>query len=224
MKSSLHTALLGGAVLLLAAASPAQAQLRITEVSAWSSGNSVYATDWFELTNLGGSAVDISGWKMDDSSGGTAKVALTGITSIGAGESVIFTETAATAAFLSAWFGATAPAGLQIGNYTGAGVGFSTGGDAVYVFDASGTQQAKVSFGVSPGATPLATFDNAAGLDNAAISQLSVVGVNGAFLSANGAEIGSPGSIAAVVPEPMTPALMLGGLGLLGLVARKRMR
>jgi hypothetical protein len=115
------------ATLLTTFAAQTNAAILITEVAPWASGNApLYATDWFELTNTGVSAVNISGWQMDDSSNGTAKVALTGITSIAAGESVIFTENAATAAFLNTWFGASAPVGLQIGNYTGASVGLST--------------------------------------------------------------------------------------------------
>jgi hypothetical protein len=48
------------------------------------------------------------------------------------------------------------------------------------------------------------------------------VGVNGAVLSANGQEIGSPGSIAAV-PEPQTNVMAVLALGLLGaLTLRKK--
>ena len=62
---------------------------------------------------------------------------------------------------------------------------------------AAGVLQANVSFGASPAGPSFPTFDNAAGLNNAAISQLSVAGVNGAFVAANDAnEIGSPGTIA----------------------------
>ncbi|MEJ6004844.1 lamin tail domain-containing protein [Paucibacter sp. AS339] len=220
MKSALQ--LMALAVVMALNAPTAHAQLRITEVSAWGSSNTSYKTDWFELTNTGASAVDLSGWTMDDNSNGTAKVALTGISSIAAGESVIFTETAASASFLSAWFGTQIPAGLKIGNYTGSGVGLSANGDAVNVFNASGVLQANVVFGASGGTSPLQSFDNAAGLNNSSISQLSVVGVNGAFLSADGLEVGSPGTIAAAVPEPESYALMLAGLALLGCIARKR--
>ena len=223
MKTATPFASLAALAVLLALGAPAaQAQVKITEVSAWGSGNTPYATDWFELTNFGTSAVNISGWKMDDNSNSFSDaVPMTGITSIAAGESVIFTENAATAAFLNTWFGGKAPAGLQIGNYTGSGVGLSTSGDAVNVFNASGVLQADVSFGASP-SSPLATFDNAAGI-NGVISKLSVVGVNGAFVAANdSSEIGSPGRIAAAVPEPASYALLMAGLGLLGVIARKR--
>ena len=62
---------------------------------------------------------------------------MVGITTIAPGESVIFMETtdatlaAKKAAFLSLWFGANPPANLQVGNYSGSGVGLSTDpGDA----------------------------------------------------------------------------------------------
>jgi hypothetical protein len=210
-----------GLIAALAAVSavPAHAAVSITEVAPWASGNSAVGADWFELTNTGASAVDLTGWSMDDSSATPGVAPLTGVTSIAAGESVIFIEGAASlnATFLNTWFGGSAPAGFQIGNYAGSGVGLSTGGDAVNIFNAMNVAQASVSFG---GSTAGYTFDNATGL-NGPISQLSVVGVNGAFLSADGNEIGSPGSIAAV-PEAETYAMMLAGLGLVGVAARKR--
>ena len=218
--------------LIAASVGTAQAQVRITEVSPFSSGATPangYASDWFELTNFGSSAVSISGWKMDDNSAlFSSAVALTGITSIAAGESVIFVEAAVNAAFQSAWFGSAAPIGLQIGNYTGSGVGLGQTGDAVNIYNGSGVLQASVSFGLSgsnlEGATafPYHTFDNASGSNGGTLSTLSAVGVNGAFLSFNGTEIGSPGLIAAAVPEPETYAMMLAGLGLLGFAARRR--
>jgi len=215
--------LLGIAAMLLAAgASMAQAEVRITEFSPWSSGSSgsPYGADWFELTNVGSSAVDISAWSMDDDSANAGVALLTGISQIGAGQSVIFLEGTGSAntSFISTWFGANAPAGFAIGNYAGAGIGLSTGGDQVNIFDKLGVLQAKVSFG---GSTRGQTFDNAAGLNNAVVSQLSMVGNNGAFMNASG-EIGSPGAIAAAVPEPETYAMLLAGLALVGTIARRR--
>lgn len=168
--------------------------IRITEVAPWSSGNSAVAADWFELTNTSGSAVDISGWKMTDSAATFGSAGpITGISSIAAGESVIFVDQSKTAEFITNWFGSTPPSGFQIGTYGGPGL--STGGDGVTIFDAGGNLQASVSFGASPGAAPYSTFDNTDGLDNTTISQLSALGANGAFTAAASTdEIGSPGT------------------------------
>ncbi len=170
--------------------------LRITEVAPWSSGNSAIAADWFELTNTGATALDITGWKMNDSAASFGSAGpLTGITSIGAGESVIFVDgSAKPPVFIAHWFGATAPAGFQIGYYGGPGL--STGGDSVTIYDAGGTLRCRVDFGTStPAPGPYRTFDNTAGLNNATITVLSTLGANGAFTaSATANEIGSPGS------------------------------
>ena len=185
--------------------------LVISEVAPWSSGNSPLGADWFEVTNTGTSAVGLTGWKMDDNSNTfAAAVPLSGITSIAPGESVIFIESSAPAtvvpAFKSLWFGANPPAGLQIGTYSGSGVGLSTGGDAVNLFDAAGTLQAKVTFGTSPAGPTFATFNNAVGLNNSAISQLSVLGVTGAFVAAGDAkEIGSPGTVGKLFISEVAP-------------------
>ena len=179
----------------------------VTEVAPWSSGNSLVAADWFELTNTGSSAVNIAGWKFDDSSNlFSSSVFLSGITTINAGESVIFIEGATpNPTFLTNWFGANPPANLKIGNYSGSGIGLSTSGDAVNIFNAAGVIQASVTFGASPAASPFTTFDNAALLQNAAIATQSAVGVNGAFSVINNlsvTEVGSPGAIANPIVPP----------------------
>jgi hypothetical protein len=129
-----------------------QAQIRITEVTPWGS-TSTFAADWFELTNTGASAVDITGWKVDDNSNSFASsLTLNGITSIAAGESVIFIESDNDAiynTFKTRWFGASVPAGLQIGRYNGSGIGLGGSGDAVNIYNASGTLMANVVFGAS---------------------------------------------------------------------------
>lgn len=182
----------------------------ISEVTPWSSGNALVGADWFELTNNGNAALDITGWKVDDSSNSFASaLALNGITSIAPGESVIFLETSSTNAatiianFKSAWFGANVPANLQVGSYTGSGIGLSTGGDQVNLFDASGNLKSSVTFGV---ATTNITFNNALGLTNTTISTLSQVGVNDAFAAINDAnQIGSPGTVGKLFISEVAP-------------------
>lgn len=233
--TNLQRALLAaGACLIIGTA--AHAEIIITEVASWSSGSSPLEADWFELTNTGVAAVDISGWKVDDSPGNfAASLALTGITSIAAGESVIFLEQANdmdaptpaeyVAAFKSLWFGASAPAGLQIGTYQGSGIGLSTGGDQVNIFDGAGTLIWGVAFGGADDSAPLSTFDNAAGLAKPTqLTLLSAVGVNGAFTAFGADEIGSPGTIV-TVPEPASLAMFVAAFGaLVGSVKRRSAR
>jgi hypothetical protein len=132
---------------------------------------------------------------------------MTGVPSIAPGESAIFTEGEHSAAFKSAWFGANVPAGFQIGSYSGSGVGLSTDGDGVFLFDSFGRRVTGVSFGAS---TSGFTFDNAAGA--ATVAQLSAAGVNGAFKSSAN-EVGSPGvhaTASATATVPATLSLTLG--------------
>jgi uncharacterized protein YjiK len=186
------------------------ATVTITEVASWSSSNALVAADWFEITNYGTTAQDITGWKVDDSSNlFTSALALNGITSIAPGESVIFLETSATNAatiianFKSAWFGTNPPANLQVGNYTGSGIGLSSSGDAVNLFDANGNLKANVAFGAS---TNNISFNNAVGLTNATITLLSQIGVNGAFAAINDLpQIGSPGNVGKLIISEVAP-------------------
>ena len=228
------TASLAAALLATAAAS-AHAEIIISEVSPYSSGNAPYGADWFELTNTATAPVAVSGWKVDDNSNSFASaVLLNAIAEIGAGELVIFIDgsAATAAAFKTFWFGAHVPGGLQVGTYSGAGIGLSTGGDALNIFASDGTRLAGASFGPS---TTGRTFDNAAGrtsltLPLPEITTLSSLGTNGAFQSvaalASGVpvgtlDIGSPGTIAAV-PEASTYAMLMIGLAGLSMLRRVR--
>jgi hypothetical protein len=206
---------------------PVAPSIVISEVDANGSA-ATYAADWFELTNTGSTVVDITGWKMDDNSNAFASsVALRGVTSIAAGQSVIFLEGNATGTsdatiisnFKSAWFGNNLPAGLTIGNYGGSGVGLSATADAVNIFNSTGSLITRVDFGASTivAGMPTATFDNAAGLNNMTLTKKSLIGINGAFASLTTSEIGS----IAAVPEADTYAMMLAGLGLMGYTARR---
>ena len=203
---------------------PSVPRMTISEVAPWGSGTPSYGADWFEVTNTGTSAVDLTGWKMDDSSNLLANaVPLAGVSSLPAGKSAVFFEdtgglddATVEANFAQAWFGsATLPAGFLIGHYGGSGVGLSTGGDAVNLFDAAGDRMTGIAFGASPSTAPLATFDNREGLSSSGtlaaptVSALSVVGVNGGFLGADGAGIGSPGDVTTTTPPPPPPTSVI---------------
>lgn len=198
----------------------ASSTLKITEVHSTGSSNSTYQADWFELTNFGSTSVDLTGWRMDDNSGSFAggSVALRGVSSIAPGQSIVFLEGGSSSsgdatlgsAFKSAWFGSNVPSTLTLGFYGGSGVGLSASSDQVNVYNSSNaTPVAAVWFG---SATSGFTFDNLAGLDGVTtqLTQLSVLGVNGAFKSVTGNEVGSPGQI----PEPSTYAAIVGAVAL----------
>ena len=185
-------------------------EILITEINP-SGNSSSYQADWFELSNNSASAVSLVGWKMDDNSNAFANsVALRGISSIAAGSSVIFLESDASGAndatilanFSKAWFGtSTPPSGFHFGFYGGSGVGLSASADAVNVFDAAGNLVSRVAFGP---ATATASFENKSGASP--VSTLSVAGVNGASVSFNGAETGSPGTTTNATPPTLTIA------------------
>lgn len=211
-------------------AGAAQAQysgLRITEVM--SSSGSGGTVDWFEVTNYDLTLASIAGWAMDDSSFNFANaVALTGVTSIGVGESVIFLESAGgadIAAFRTFWGGLDT---IQIGYYSGSGVGFSASGDGLVLYDSSGTEMTpRVTFGA---ATTGASFYYAYDADgspatspnaNAIVSTLGLLDGQWSYTSADAlGNIGSPGTATHAIPEPSTGALL--GLGIAGLLRRRR--
>jgi hypothetical protein len=217
--------LLCAAAVLTAGLATTQAQLIISEVHSTGSSSSTYARDWFELYNNTGSTINLSGWKVDDASPTFATgVALRGVASLAPGQIAVFMESDAAGvndaandlAFKNAWFGSSVPSGFTLGFYGGSGIGLSSAGDAVNIFNSGATIVSAVSFGAGTIGT---SFDNASGLSGL-ISQLSVVGVNGAFNSVAGSEIGSPGFISAV-PEPTS--LSLAALGISAMIFRKRL-
>jgi hypothetical protein len=176
--------------------------------------------DWIEVTNYGASSVSLVNWRMDDSSFNFgASVALSGITSIGAGESVVFIESAAgggIASFRTLWGGLS---GVQVGFYSGSGVGFSSGGDGVGLFNASNALVTQVSFGASTsGSSFFWGYDLAGNINpsyNGLVSTVGTIGTQVTTASSN--DIGSIGS-AIGVPAPGAIALF----GLAGIVGRRR--
>ena len=225
----MKTTLMITAVLAATSTLTLEAQsLLITEVYSTGNSNGTYAADWFEVTNFSTSPIDITGWKVDDNSQSpAAAVALVGVTSIGAGQSVVFLEGNSTGsnlatinnAFKNAWFGTTSWP-IILGNYYGSGIGLSSTSDQVNLFNPNGatpsTPVASVQFGA---ATTGKTFQNPGFLNDVSLplTTLSSVGVDGSFLASNGQETGSPG----LVPEPSTIVCLLGGLGMIGMFRRR---
>ena len=193
------------------AAGSAQAQLKITEVQ--SSEMAGLHQDWWELTNFGGETVSLKDYKFDDSSASLASaVVLSPNLAIKPGESIVFVETLTPQEFRT-WWGTGLSTEAQIVTYSGSGLGLSSGGDAVNVWNAQGVLVDSVKFGAATAGvsfgynTAIKTFGG-----------LSVVGVGGTFVSAQVGDIGSP----AAVPEPTSLWLVGGGLALLALGSRRR--
>jgi len=197
-------------------ASSASANLRITEVMSSSNGLGLPTPDWIEVTNYGASAVDLTGWRIDDGSFSFAvSAALNGVASIGAGESVIFIESAAgagIAGFRTHWGGLS---GVQVGYYSGSGLGFSSGGDGACLFDSGGAILSQVSFGVATsGSSFFYGWDAAGVLDPLYTAVVSTIGTIGTQVTvASTGDTASAGTALTVVPAPGALALLvLGGM------------
>jgi hypothetical protein len=184
-------------------------QVRITEVM--SNSGTGGTADWIELTNLGSTAVDITGWKVDDNSFlFTAALDLTGITTIPAGKSVIFMETAAPLTDIPAFkaFWGSSVNNITVGSYTGSGIGLSSTGDGAVIFKADQTEVTRVSFPTAANTSGKSFYFsyNADGsiVDNAVVSVLGTINgtlSNQVTLTSTNAlgNIGSPGT-AIVLP------------------------
>jgi hypothetical protein len=218
MRYSLLSALVVTSVIVPAA----HAGIVITEVMSSSGTNGT--PDWFEVTNDGSSAVSLTGWKMDDGSFNiAAAVALSGITSIGAGESVIFIESAAgagVASFRTFWGGLT---NVQVGYYSGSGIGFSSGGDGVCLFNNLSVNVNQVSFGAATtGSSFFWGWDAQGSIDpnySAVVSTVGTIGTQVGFVSADA--LGNIGSLGTAI---LVPAPGVAAFASLALAIRSRRR
>jgi hypothetical protein len=211
MRHSLLSALVAASVIV----PTAHAGIVITEVM--SSSGTGGTPDWFEVTNDGSSAVSLSGWKMDDGSFNiAAAVALSGITSIGAGESVIFIEStggAGIGSFRTFWGGLT---NVQVGYYSGSGVGLSSGGDGVCLFNNLGVNVNQVSFGAATtGSSFFWGWDAQGAIDpnySGVVSTVGTIGTQVGFVSADA--LGNIGSLGTAIAVPGPGVAALAGLAL----------
>lgn len=200
----------------------AQAGLVITEVmssSAHSGGTN--NGDWFELTNNGVAAFDLTGFSWDDNSNTAGSSGFGSITSIGAGQSIIFTEE--TLGAESSWIANWGLSGVTVVHLGSAGFqGLAAGGDAINIYDNLGALVTGVTFGTATAGYSFEWDINGNSLG------LSVTGENGTFQALSngqttgngpGVDIGSPG---VAVPEPSTYAMLLASAGVMFWTLRRK--
>lgn len=126
--------------------------IRVTEAMSNSGANGTGTGDWFELTNVGGTTINITGWKMDDNSfsysASVPIVRFGGWTTIEPGESVICLESSNpntdVPAFKTFW---NLGSSVKVATYTGTGVGLSNTSDGVIIFNENQAEVTRVSFG-----------------------------------------------------------------------------
>lgn len=183
-----------GSVSVLTVPYPSGPLLRITEVM---SSSTAVTSDWFEIVNLGDTAVDLTNFRMDDSSASFGSgVPLSfggfgGTSVLNPGETAVFIESTDIATFRATW---KLPASLKVGTYGGSGVGLSSGGDAVVLFNAAGLELHRVAFGAATSGRSFSwTYDSTGALLTAAGGVLSTNGVDGAVASTGATpDAGSP--------------------------------
>lgn len=218
----MKTVIIASALAVLA--SSAAAQLRITEVAPQTTAgtSTTINGDWWELTNTGTSAIDLTGYSWADTEdNGTFPLDINFFPSItiNAGESIVILEELGTseAAWRTNWglgaSGIILTTDEMIDDTTPDGDTFSGLGnanDGVFIYNPSGTaidsylyvaNTRGVSFEISRDGTNLG---------------LSVVGENGAVRGTNG-DIASP-----LTSVPTPGAAALAGLGLIAAGRRRR--
>ena len=220
--TTLISALSAAALSLSAAVSHANVQ--ITEFEYNGNGDGTGTAEFVELTNLGSTAVNFTGWSFDDSSRTPGSFSLSVLGIVAAGETVVISEGPA-AAFRSAW-GLASTVKVAGGNTNNLGRS-----DEINIYDAGGTLIDRLTYGdqvyagtvraATASANPLALAD----LASQTITPNWVLATTGdsfgSYASVNG-DIANPGVFLLAVPEPSTYALLLAGLGLVAGVARRR--
>jgi hypothetical protein len=170
---------------------PVTYDLAITEVMPSSNdANSAINEDWFEITNYGTDAVDLSGFSWDDNSWVPGTVVFPSVT-VAPGEAIVVAQidSANEAAFRAAWNLGPWVQVLVNQDFATAQPSFSSSGDGVVLFDTSATaiEVCRAEYTLALAGYSV-EFDTACTyLGNAS------VGVRGAYAS-TGNDVGSPGN------------------------------
>jgi hypothetical protein len=172
--------------------------LRFTEVMALpSDGEDNQHFDWFELTNFGTNAVDLTGWRFSDEPSFAGAFTITNTLVVQSGECVVFAERL-NLAFFRAWWGwESLPATLQVCEYSGFGLGAF--GETLFLWNPAATDRFDYTSTLSwaaaiPGVSFICERQCAEGfgcVDEA--TAYSVAGEGGAFHAVEGGHVGSPG-------------------------------
>ncbi len=180
--------------------------------------------EFIEFTNMGSSAVDFTGWSYDDEGRSPGGFDLSGFGIVAAGESVVITEDDV-ATFRIDW---NLDASVKVlGGYRN-NIGRS---DEINLYDASNALVDRFAYGDQdfPGTIRTQGLSgnpvSLAALAPATVSTdwvYAQVGDSFGSYASNKLDVGNPGYFALAVPEPETYALMLAGLGLVGMAVRKR--
>ena len=209
---------------LMCSQSWAAFDLQVTEIWPGNEPGSNLTEDWFEVTNFGNTAWTSADGTLyfDDESADVADAeALTGITSIGPGESVIFVDEDESAAWLTLWTPAITAVPMpipQVGDYDGSGLG--GGGDSVSLFFDAGDDGLTFSDLIDFATYPDADSNGGQSYDTY-VGAFTVPAFPAAVTTGNDEgqpAIGTPGW---VVPEPTTVLLACFGFAFAGLRRRK---
>ncbi|HEX7131996.1 MAG TPA: DUF3616 domain-containing protein [Iamia sp.] len=194
MAATVATVVVGSPIAPVAAA---EGEVRITEWMYDGAGG-----EFVELTNVGSASVDLAGWTYDDDSADpTVGFDLSPLGVVEAGESVVFTQSAASA-FRTDW-GLGAEVSV-LGGYTN-NLGRA---DQINIFDGSDALVDRLTYGDQtvggPRTTGASAWVSEAGLgaDDATQWTLSTVGDAEGSLASTGGAVGSPGR-STLAPEPV---------------------
>ena len=205
-------------------AATAHAQMRITE---WMYNGKLDANglgEFIEFTNIGYSAIDMTGWSFDDDSRTPGSASLSAFGSVAAGKSVILTDATA-AAFRTAW-GLSDTVEIIGGNTENLGRG-----DEINLYDALGVLIDELTYndqGTDPHKGPRTRYKSGnillanLGTNNSTAAVLSVA--SDSFLShlATDGDLGNPGVYTPYVPAPEPGTLALLAAGLVALFGLRR--